>query len=858
MKVNLDKLAESLVHKIRHYLIATMGRIAEEASTEEFYRAFSYAFREEIMINWAATAKTFVEKDVRMLYYLSMEYLPGRIFGNNISSLHAQEFVQRVARKMNRNLNQVLCYEPDPGLGNGGLGRLASCFLDSLATQQYPAQGYGLRYQYGTFAQELWDGVQVERPDCWLLNANPWEFRRDQRAMNVKFCGRTEVVKNSYKEDVLELHDYEEVRALSYDIPIVGYNAGHDYSVISLRLWSTKESPKNFGMQRFNAGQLGPAAENTTLTDVLYPNDNHDIGKRIRLKQEFLLVSASLQDIIRHYLATHDDFSLFADKVRIQINDTHPALAIAELMRLFTREHDLPWDKALEITQQSVNYTNHTIMREALEQWNQNRMRHLLPRQYDVIDKLNMEFCRSIRKKFPDEEDRVRRMSIIEDGQVRMAHLAIYGSTKVNGVARLHSDIIKKSIFKDFLDMWPEKFTNVTNGVTQRRWLLHCNPSLANFISERIGKEWITDFSQISKLAAFAQDKQSQQEFSKIKEENKQRLIDHLKTTGKIRDYHGKPIEDGPVLSLDALFDVQVKRIHEYKRQLLNVLHAIMIYQELLDDPESRKIKRTIFIGGKAAAGYEIAKKIIRLIHCMARRINNDKRIKDKLKIVFLENYNVSSAEVIIPAAELSQQISMAGMEASGTGNMKLSINGALTIGTEDGANIEMREGTTDKWWPFSFGSLAEEIEEKQRTQSYDPWNILSEHPKIARAVEALRDQTFSKYDAEHHAFLEIYASLVDGVCGSSADKYFLLQDLPSYYDTQKEVEDLYCDTSKWAEYAIQNVAGMGSFSSDVSIDTYAKNIWGLKRCPPDPSVLEKVREDYTQYDKCYILALET
>lgn len=832
-----------------------MGRIIEEANPEEFYRAFSFALREEIMINWAATARSFLRKKSRMLYYLSMEYLPGRLMGNNITSLQSQELVRVVLKKLGRDFEGVYSCESDPGLGNGGLGRLASCFLDSMATQQYPAQGYGLRYQYGTFEQEIWGGVQVEKPDRWLLNSNPWEFRRDQRSIIVRFCGRALPTVNNHGESVQDLQDYEEVRALAYDIPIVGYNEAHDFSVNTLRLWSTKESPRNFEMQRFNSGQLGPASENTTLTDVLYPNDNHDVGKRIRLKQEFLLVSASLQDIIRHHLAAYGTLDSFADKVRIQINDTHPALVVAELMRLFTKEHEMTWRNSLDITQECLNYTNHTILKEALEMWNQNRMRHLLPRQYGVIEKLNLEFCNKVRERFQGDEERVRNMSMIQDGQVRMANLCVYGSHRVNGVAALHTEILKKTIFKDFYEMYPEKFVNVTNGVTQRRWLLHCNPSLASFITQRIGKEWITDFSSIRNLDNFARDEQSQQELLKVKRENKIHLIEFLRKTNSIRDFHGHykcPLTD---VDMDSLFDVQVKRIHEYKRQLLNALHLIMVYYDILDNPESRRVKRTAIIGGKAAAGYKTAKDIIRLFHCIARRINNDSAIQGKLKIIFVENYNVSKAERIIPAADLSEQISTAGMEASGTGNMKLSINGALTIGTDDGANIEMRQEIKDEWWPFLFGCSSEEISHMERTQSYVSWTSYGENLKISRAVEALRDHSFTEFDSEHESLSALYYGLMEGSYGEFPDRYFVLKDLSSYYDMQKKVEEFYEDKSKWAEYVIHNISGMGSFSSDVSIFNYAKKVWDLERCPPIPEVLEQVRREYSEHDRCRVLS---
>lgn len=853
MKLGVESQAEKIVHKIKHYLITTMGRSNEQASIEEYYRAFSFALREEVMINWAATRRTWKNQDVRTLYYLSMEYLPGRLIGHNITSLHAQELVRKVSQRMGRSLEGVFACESDLGLGNGGLGRLASCFLDSLATQQYPAKGYGLRYQYGTFEQEIWNGFQVEKPDCWLLNENPWEFRRDQRASSVKFCGRMIQGENSHGDPVYDLEDYEEVRALAYDIPIIGYRSDRDFSVNTLRLWSTKESPRNFEMQRFNAGHLGPAAENTTLTDVLYPNDHHDAGKRIRLKQEFLLVSASLSDMIRHHLKYHEDLSLFPDKVRIQINDTHPALAIAELMRFLTKDYDMSWSKSWEVVATCFSYTNHTILGEALESWNQNRIRHLLPRQYDIIERLNLLLCNSVRAKFPGDEGKVQRVSIIQDGQVRMANLAIYGSHHVNGVAKLHSKILKTETFKDFYDVFPERFLNVTNGVTQRRWLLHCNPGLANFITQRIGDRWTSDFSLIRHLENFSRDEQSQQQLLEIKEKNKQRLIDYLSKEYRLRDEQGSTIDGQVSFEKTALFDVQIKRIHEYKRQLLNALHLIMLYFDLLEDPRSRKISRVAVIAGKAAAGYEKAKNIIRLIYCIARRVNSDTSIADKLKVVFVENYNVSKAELIIPAADLSQQISTAGLEASGTGNMKLAMNGALTVGTDDGANIEMRQEVGESWWPFSFGLSAGEIGKIQTGErDYDPWTAYAESMKISRALESLRDGTFSEDELENRIFHQIYYDLLEGG-GERPDRYFVLADLMSYYEVQRKAEELFQEKSLWAEYVLNNIAGMGVFSSDASIERYAEKIWDLKACPVEKEALDLVRQEFAEHDQCRI-----
>lgn len=846
-----ESSAENLIKKVKSHLISTIGRTVEDASSDEFYRALCYALREEIMINWMATARTIAQQKVRIVYYFSLEYLPGRLFLNNITNLSSNEVVRIVLQKMNRSFRDMIECERDPGLGNGGLGRLASCFLDSLATHHYPAQGYGLRYQYGIFEQQLWNGVQVEAPDCWLLNEIPWEFRRDQRRVHVKFCGTPHAAFNIHGDEIMDLTDSEEVGALPYDYPIVGYSKTSDFSVITLRLWSTKDSPRNFQLQRYNAGRLDQAAENTALTDVLYPSDYTEVGKRVRLKQEFLLVSASLQDIIRHHLAHFHNFRQFADKVRIQINDTHPSLVIAELIRILTKHYDLPWKTAFEMTVACTGYTNHTILTEALEQWEQPLFYYLLPRQYKIIERLNHDFCNAVRTKYPKDEERIRRMSIIEDGKVRMAHLAVIGSHKVNGVAKIHSEILKASVFKDFAEFFPGRFINVTNGVTQRRWLLECNADLAKFITKRIGDEWVTNFTKIKELARFANDPESQVELLEIKRKNKHRFVEFLNRENKLRDSSGAQISPPPLIDLDSVFDVQVKRIHEYKRQLMNALYLIMLYHDLSSDNSSH-IKRTAIIGGKAAASYETAKDIIRLITCIARKVNRDPSIAGQLKIVFLENYNVSWAELVIPAADLSEQISTAGTEASGTGNMKMSINGALTIGTKDGANIEMEEEVTSQWWPFSFGCTADEIAKMKKTGTYKSRDVYESNSRIKRAVDSLRDRSFAVSDEEHQVFSDLYHKLIEMHYGGPPDRYFTLQDLQSYYDTQMKVEELYKQPLVWAEYAMHNIAGMGKFSSDYSIHNYAQNIWNIQPCPIDMELLDRVRYDYSINSICY------
>ncbi len=839
--MDFELQAEILAQKIRHWTITANGRRIKDASIEEFYQAFCAVLREEVMINWTASLDTMENHKSRVLYFLSMEYLPGRFLKNNILNIGAQELIQAVLKKLERNFADLESCEPDAGLGNGGLGRLSSCFLDSLATLQYPARGYGLRYQYGIFEQEIWGGCQVEKPDCWLLNNNPWESRRDTLAVNVHFRGRPVSAKNSHGDEVFLLEDFEEVRALPYDTPIIGYSDSANYSVLTLRLWSTKESPRNFQLQRYNAGFLDTAAENTSLTDVLYPNDNTELGKRVRLKQEFLLVSASLQDMIRRHFRVYHEMNSFKDKVRIQINDTHPALIVAELLRTLTKNYDFSWKDAWDVCQSCCSYTNHTVLREGLEEWNEGRVKELLPRQLDVIQKLNLELCNQVRVRFPGDEDRVRRMSILEQGQVKMSHLAIFGSHKVNGVAALHTQILKDHLFKDFYEMTPGKFINVTNGVTHRRWLLDANPELSKLITERIGSGWISDFSQIAKLKSFAQDRNTQEEFLKVKKQKKGELLRFLREENPLRDALGKMVPSSIFVSENALFDVHIKRMHEYKRQLMNALHLIMLYHDLKGG-KKRHCSRLVIIGGKSAPGYERAKQILRLIAAIARKFRKSNGISHQIHVILMENYNVSRAEMIIPAADLSQQISTAGWEASGTGNMKLAINGALTIGTEDGANIEMREAVTDQFWPFRFGATA-----KQNEGSYNPWDIYLKDDLIRLTLDSLKEGEFSENEEEFSIFSSLHQDLLE------KDRFRVLQDLRSYYETQIKVEELFMQPHLWAEFALQNIASMGNFSSDRAIREYADEIWGLKPTALDGEIVGKVRMEYSEHDRCRI-----
>ena len=858
--LEIEQEADTLIRKIKHYLITGIGRLSHEASNHQFYRAFSNALREQIMINWAACEETIIQKKPRVVYYLSMEYLPGRIFGNNITNLQSQGLVDCVLKKTKRDLNEIMACETDPGLGNGGLGRLASCFLDSLATLHYPARGYGLRYQYGIFEQSIQNGKQIELPDCWLLSSHPWLFRRDSRSIDIHLHGQPVARTNIHNEIVYELNHGENVTAIPYDIPIVGYAHSPDFSVATLRLWTTRESPNNYQLQSFNQGEIATAEENSNITHLLYPADHHITGKRIRLKQEFLLVGASLQDIIRDYLERNATFNDFSEQVRIQINDTHPALVIAELMRQLTKRHGLSWEKAWKITQECTSYTNHTVMKEALEEWDIELLKNLLPRQYEIIERINLQLCNMTRKQSPNDEDKVRRISILENNKVRMANLAIYGSHHVNGVAKIHSEILKKRVFKDFYEIFPEKFCSVTNGVTQRRWLLHCNPRLAQLITNCIGNEWITNFTVLQKFARYSQDEQVQTEIIKIKEENKKKLVEYILKREEVFNLaqHFSNPSDSELspkhIDPSSIFDVQIKRIHEYKRQLMNALHILMTYHDFLDPEIETRQKRTFFIAGKAAPSYTIAKHIICLFHCIARKINHDPAVNRFLKVIFIENYNVSKAQMIIPAADLSEQISTAGYEASGTGNMKFSINGALTIGTRDGANVEMEESVGKKWWPFSFGLSAEEVTELTLSNTYNPWEVYQSNAKIKKVVDALGNGSLSENAEEQQALSFLHHALLEKHHGQSADNFFVLKDLMSYYETQKKVDHFYKDPHLWAEYVIHNISGMYTFSSDTSIKHYAKNIWGINPLPIDKEILEKVKENYLEHDQHHVL----
>jgi len=836
--------ADLLIAKIKHYLITMRGKVLKEASNQEFYSAFCLALREQITLNWAAMEASRREQNPRTLYYLSLEYLPGRFIVNNIYNAGVEELTLEVLKRTGRKFIDLISAEWDPGLGNGGLGRLAACFMESLATKSMPARGYGLRYQYGIFEQEIWDGIQIERPDIWLYEMNPWERRNDSCAVTVRFADTPPHNPNLSVDELWKIRTEDAVRALPFDYPIVGQHTKEQMPVLTLRLWSTEESPGNFKLQKYNCGDIAQAAENLTLTNVLYPNDNNDVGRRIRLKQEFLLVSASIQDIFREQEELGNSVESFSDKVRIQMNDTHPALAVAELMRILTQEKKVEWNKALETTTACCSFTIHTVLKEAHEQWSQGLLDDLLPTHLDIIKRLNQDVRSVVSTKCNNDPEVFKETEILWDGMARMTPLAIFGSHKVNGVAKLHTEILKEHVCQGYYKLFPERFINVTNGVTHRKWLLYSNPELAHLITDCIGDGWILNFDEIRKLEEHAGKHEVQEAFLKIKRGCKERLIEFLKSHSTHRDEHGKVIHDEKIFDPSALFDVQIKRIHEYKRQLMTILHAMMIYFELLEDLNSH-IPRTIIIAGKAAPGYETAKNIIRLINCVARKVNCDPAIQNKLKIVFIENYNVSRAQFIIPGADLSEQISTAGLEASGTGNMKLSMNGALTIGTEDGANIEMRESVGDEWWPFRFGLTSEEVELSLRDRTYNPHDVISNHPLIEKAINSLMDGTFAEKEDESASFASLFNLLVNGQNGDPPDRYFVLADLISYAETQKKAEELFQDPYNWAEYCLHNIAGMGPFSVDRTIAEYAKHIWMVDPYKTDQKIFMKIRDEY-------------
>ena len=848
-----EEKVQRLVSSVKHHLATDIGITLSEANNSQLFYAFSKAVRDRVMSNWIASRAAMEESKAKAVYYISAEYMVGRALGNNLVNMNLYPVARNAMERLELDINEIEECEPDPGLGNGGLGRLAACFLDSLATMNMPGMGYGLRYHYGIFKQQIRNGVQWEGPDGWLGRGYPWEIRRPNRELDIVFGGKLRVYRDKHGRIREELTDYSTVRAVPYDVPVVGHSANGTNFVNTLRLWSAADDPQNFLLHYYNEGDFGKALENLSITNVLYPKDNHEKGKWLRLKQEYFLVSATVQDIFRRYISTGRDLTDFATYTSIHINDTHPALAVAEVMNLLTNVHRMEWDQAWEITQNTCAYTNHTILAEALEKWDVRMFKTLLPRHYRIIERINQEFCDTLRENFDGDEQRVRRMSIIQDGLLHMARLAICGSFSVNGVAALHTKLLKEKELKDFAELYPDKFINITNGVTQRRWLLKCNSELSRLISDRIGHEWIHDFSQISRLAEFADDRETQKAFLRIKKSNKERLARFIKEHNPLRDSDGNPVGTIDV-DCDSIFDVQVKRLHEYKRQLMNALQILMTYHEIRDGIDARRVPRTFIFGAKAPTGYFMARNIIVLINAIARLVNNDPAVNDKLKVVFIENYNVSRAELIFPAADLSEQISTASQEASGTGNMKFSINGALTIGTDDGANVEMREAIGDENWPFLFGLSADEAIPLMKG-NHNPIEFLqTADPLIKRVIKDLKNPFFAENQEEIDACAVIYQALLYGWEGDLADRFLVLRDLMDYHVTQKKVDRLYRDSAAWAACCIRNIAAMGSFSSDVSISKYCNDVWGIEPVTIDANKIQNYARDLGLDDSIYTL----
>ena len=787
----------------------------EEATQEQIFQAVSYSVKDVIIDNWLATQKAYDEQDPKIVYYMSMEFLMGRALGNNLINLCAYGEVKEALEELGFDLNCIEDQEPDPALGNGGLGRLAACFLDSLATLNYAAYGCGIRYHYGMFKQKIQNGYQIEVPDNWLKNGYPFELRRPEYAKEVHFGGYVRVEYDPEKGGNRFVHEgYQAVKAVPYDMPITGY----DNDVVNtLRIWDA-EPIVDFELDSFDKGDYKKAVEQENLArnivEVLYPNDNHYAGKELRLKQQYFFVSASLQAAIAKYKKKHDDIHKLYEKVTFQMNDTHPTVAVAELMRILMDEEGLGWDEAWEVTRKSVAYTNHTIMSEALEKWPIELFSRLLPRVYQIIEEINRRFILEIQAKYPGNYEKIKKMAIIYDGQVKMAHLAIAAGYSVNGVARLHTEILKNQELKDFYEMMPEKFNNKTNGITQRRFLLHANPLLADWITEHIGPDWVTDLPQLKKLAVYADDEKALQEFMNIKFKNKERLAKY------ILEHNGVEVDP------HSIFDVQVKRLHEYKRQLLNILHVIYLYNQIKMHPEMEFYPRTFIFGAKASAGYATAKKIIKLINSVADVVNNDASINGKIKVVFIENYRVSNAEWIFAAADVSEQISTASKEASGTGNMKFMLNGAPTLGTMDGANVEIVEevGAENA---FIFGLSSDEVINYENNGGYDPNVIYNTDEEIRQVLMQLINGTFS---SDTELFRDLYDSLLNTKNTDRPDRYFILADFRSYADAQKRVEAAYRDEKGWAKKALLNTACSGKFTSDRTIQEYVDDIWHLDK----------------------------
>ncbi len=813
LDMNIDALAED----IKRYYGIHLAQDKGCASGHYLYSALALTLRDRLFERMKHTKHTYAESHCKQAYYLSMEFLMGRAMGNAALNLGIEDDLKKALVDLGLNFEELAEMEHDAGLGNGGLGRLAACFIDSCATLQLPVTGYGLRYEYGMFQQRIENGYQQEMPDHWLRDGNPWELERPEFTQRVKFGGHTEFHRNASGWMEVQWVNTNDVLAVPYDLPIPGYRNG---TVNKLRLWKAAATDE-FNLEDFNAGSYTDAvaakneAENISM--VLYPNDASENGKELRLRQQYFLASASLQDILDYWVTTHgDDFTHFADKNCFQLNDTHPTVAVAELMRLLIDEHGLSWEAAWDITSKTMAYTNHTLLPEALERWPVNLFGRLLPRILEVIYEINARFLREAANHWPGDRERLARLSIIEEGpqqQVRMAHLAIVGSFSVNGVAALHSELLKKGLFKDFFALWPDKFNNKTNGVTQRRWMAWCNPALSELISAKIGEDWITDLSQLKKLAPLANDPAFQTQWSAAKRINKQKLADLVKQSC------------GVTFNPDAMFDIQVKRIHEYKRQLLNVLHVIHLYEQIKTGQTEGMVKRCVLFGGKAAPGYVMAKQIIKLINNVANVVNNDPNVSDWLKVVFLPNYQVSAMEVICPAADLSEQISTAGKEASGTGNMKFMMNGAITIGTLDGANIEIREEVGDDNF-FLFGLDEQEVE--MTRQHYNPQAIINNDPDLKRVVDLLRGGHFNQFESG------CFDDLINAFT-SSSDPWMTVADFRSYVDAQHQAGLAYKNKARWAQMSILNSAHSGKFSTDRTMDEYNQDIWKLEKIAPQP-----------------------
>ena len=813
-EISKEEFKKSIIENVKNQYRRTI----DEATPQQIFQAVSYAIKDMIIDDWIATQKQFDETGAKKVYYLSMEFLMGRALGNNIINLGAKKAVKEALEELGFDLNAIEDQEPDPALGNGGLGRLAACFLDSLATLGYPAYGCGIRYHYGMFKQKIKDGYQVEVPDEWLKNGYPFELRRPEYATEVKFGGYVKTEWDGERNHFVQ-EGYQSVLAVPYDMPIVGYG---NNVVNTLRIWDAQPID-TFSLSAFDKGDYQKAVEQENLAknlvEVLYPNDNHYAGKELRLKQQYFFISASLQVALKKFKETNDDIHKLPEKIVFQMNDTHPTVAVAELMRLLLDQEGLNWDEAWGITTKCCAYTNHTIMAEALEKWPIELFSRLLPRVYQIVEEINRRFVLQIQEQYPGNNDKIAKMAILYDGQVKMAHLAIVAGYSVNGVARLHTEILKKEQLKDFYEMMPQKFNNKTNGITQRRFLAHANPLLADWVTAHVGEGWITDLSQIRKLAPYADDKKAQQEFLKIKHQNKVRLAKYIK------EHNGIDVDP------DSIFDVQVKRLHEYKRQLLNILHVMYLYNEIKEHPDMEFVPRTFIFGAKAAAGYKNAKLTIKLINSVAEVINNDKSINNKIKVVFIEDYKVSNAEWIFAAADVSEQISTASKEASGTGNMKFMLNGALTLGTMDGANVEMYEEVGPDNM-FIFGMSSDEVIAHEHNRDYDPMQIFNTDQDIRKVLTQLVNGFYSPNDSE--LFRDLYNSLLNTHSTQYADTYFILADFRSYAEAQKKIMEYYKNKSAWAKSAILNTAHSGKFSSDRTIQEYVDDIWHLPKVKVD------------------------